>query len=181
MTRTSKLTLVCIALIGALLAFGDTARALTIGDSNELGFVLPGIPSTNQDKEIYVNHLIAMAVGAIDLANGQVYHRSSNAFGTLPTAVWALNGAGATVNLGVSNLYSYLLVTYIGFGSKVWFVGNLSGTMTIPGASFLTQWALFRPGVPGVPDGGFAAMLLAAGLAVLGLARRFLKRQAGDT
>ncbi len=181
MTRTSKSTLVCIALFGALLAFADTARAVTIGSSNELGFVFPGIPSSNQDKENYVNHLIGMALGAIDLANGQVYQRSTNAFGGLPNAVWALNGAGTKVNLGAGNLYSYLLVTYIGVGSKVWYVGNLSGTMTIPGASFLTQWTLFGPGAPGVPDGGSAAMLLGASLAVLALAQRFLKRRAVDT
>ena len=71
-------------------------------------------------------------------------------------------------------------VTYIGLGSEVWYVGNLSGTISIPG-SFLTQWALFGPGVPGVPDGGSVAMLLGAGLAVIGLAQRFLKRQAGET
>ena len=181
MTRTRKLTLVCIALFGALLAFADTARAVTIGSANELGYVLPGIPSGNQEKEIYVNHLIAMALGAIDVANGQVYHRSSNAFGVLPNAVWALNGSGTTVNLGAGTVYSYLLVSYIGVGSKVWYVGNLSGLITIPGSSFLTQWTLFGSGVPGVPDGGSAAMLFGAGLAVLGLAQRFLKRQAGET
>jgi hypothetical protein len=177
MTRTSNVTVVCIALVGALLPFAGTAGALTIGNSNELGFVLPGIPLSNQDKEAYVNQLIGMTLGAIDLANGQVYHRSSNAFGALPNAVWALNGTGTTVNLGANHMYSYLLATYVGFGSEVWYVGNLSGTITIPG-SFLTQWALFRPGVPGVPDGGSAAMLLGAGFAALGLAQRFLKRQA---
>lgn len=181
MTRTSKLTLVCIAFFGALLAFADSTRAVTIGSSNELGYVFPGIPSSNQDKENYVNQLVGMAIGAIDLANGQVYHRSNNAFGALPSAVWALNGSGTTVNLGAGNLYSYLLVSYIGVGSKVWYVGNLSGTVTIPGASFLTQWALFGAGVAGVPDGGSSAMLLAAGLGVLCLAQRFLKRQAGGT
>ena len=181
MKRIFKLTLVCITLFGAFLAFADTSRALTIGAANELGYVLPGIPSSNQDKEMYVNHLIAMALGTIDLANGQVYHRSSNAFGALPTAVWALNGSGTTVNLGAGNLYSYLLVTYIGVGSKVWYVGNLSGTITIPGATFLTQWALFGAGVAGVPDGGSAAMLLGAGLLLLGLSQRFLRGRAGET
>ena len=181
MTRTSKLTLVSLALFGALLTFADTAPALTIGAANELGYAFPGIPLNNQDKETYVNQLIGMAVGSVGLANGQVYHRSNNSFSPLPSAVWALNGSGTTVNLGAGNLYSYLLVTYIGLGSKVWYVGNLNGTITIPGATFLTQWALFGAGVPGVPDGGSAAMLLGAGFAVLGLAQRFLKRQRGET
>ncbi len=142
MKRTIKLTLICVALLGASLTFVNSAGAVTIGSANELGFVFPGIPSSDQDKQDYVNHLVGMAVGTVDLANGLIYNRSSNVFGTLPSAVLALSGTGTTVNLGSGSLYSYLLVTYIGIGSKVWYVGNLTGAITIPGSPF-TQWTLF--------------------------------------
>jgi VPDSG-CTERM motif len=59
-----------------------------------------------------------------------------------------------------------------------WYIGNLSGDITIPattGTMRLTRWKLFGPGVPGVPDGGTTVMLLGAALGALGMARRFLK------
>ena len=59
-----------------MLAFGHNASALSVGDSHELGFLWPGIPVGNQNNTTYVNHLIGMALGATDIANGQIYFRS---------------------------------------------------------------------------------------------------------
>jgi hypothetical protein len=100
-------------------------------------------------------------------------------FGPLPTAVFALNGTGTTVDLGNSTLYSYLFAKYDGpkYGAEVWYVGNLSGIITIPataGGYGLSGWTLFGPGGVNVPDGGATVMLLGAGLGAIGLARRFL-------
>jgi hypothetical protein len=177
---TRKLALLCTALAGALLAFSPNARALTIGDGHELGFVEFGIPSGNQDRTNYVNHLIGMALGTTDQALGQTFTRSNNAFAPLPTAVFALNGKTTTINLG-TGLYTYLFAKYDGpnYGSEVWYVGNLSGIITIPataGGYGLSGWTLFGPGGQGVPDGGTTAMLLGTALGALGIARRFLKR-----
>jgi hypothetical protein len=77
-------------------------------------------------------------------------------------------------------LYTYLFAKYDGpnYGSEVWYVGDLSGIISIPataGRYGLSGWTLFGPGVPGVPDGGTTAMLLGAALGVLGMARRVLK------
>src|SRR5437899_9933804 len=163
------------------LAFGSTAKAtaLTIGDSHELGFVNFGIPSGDSDRLTYVNHLIGMPLGTSDSADGQVYFRSNNTFGALPTAVLpAVNGTSTTINLG-TGLYTYLFAKYDGpnYGSEVWYVGDLSGIITIPataGGYGLSGWTLFGPGVPGVPDGGTTAMLLGAALSVLGVARRYI-------
>jgi len=176
--------LLCIATCAAMLAFSHNASALSlsIGDSHELGYLWPSIPSGNQNKVTYVNHLIGMALGTIDIANGQIYSRSNHSFGSLPTAVWALNGTGTSMNLGTGGIYTYLFANYGVAGSEVWYVGNLSGMITIPLLTVggrLVGWTLLGPGSVGVPDGGVTAMLLGLALGALGVARRFTMRQTG--
>jgi len=177
---TNKLAVLSAVFCAAMLAFGHNASALTIGDEHELGFVEFGIPSGDQDRTDYVNHLIGMALGTTDQALGQTFTRSNNDFGPLPTAVFALNGTSTSINLGAGGTYSYLFAKYDGpnYGSEVWYVGNLSGIITIPataGGYGLSGWTLFGPGGQGVPDGGTTAMLLGTALGALGMARRFLK------
>ena len=180
---TSKFALLCTLLAGALLAFSPSARAvsLQIGDSHELGFVNYGIPSGDQDRLNYVNHLIGMGLGTSDKADGQTYFRSNNAFGQLPQAVLGgiVKGKTTSINLGAGGLYTYLLAKYDGpnYGTEVWYVGDLSGVITIPGTAGrydLSGWVLFGAGVPGVPDGGTTAMLLGAALSALGVVRRYI-------
>jgi hypothetical protein len=189
-TLTNKFALVSVAVCALMLGLGHNASAtphpmppsisLAIGDAHELGFVNFGIPSGDSDRLTYVNHLIGMALGTQDDADGQHYTRSNNAFSPLPQAVLGglVDGTSTTINLG-SGLYTYLFAKYDGpnYGSEVWYVGNLSGMITIPataGGYGLSGWTLFGPGVPGVPDGGITAMLLGTALGALGLARRFL-------
>jgi hypothetical protein len=177
-----KILILCTAFCAAMLAFNPNAKALTIGDSHELGFVNFGIPSGDSDRLNYVNHLIGMALGTQDDFSGQHFTRSNNAFGSLPQAVLAghVNGSTTSINLGAGGLYTYLFAKYDGpnYGSEVWYVGDLSGIITIPataGRYGLSGWTLFGPGVPGVPDGGMTAMLLGTALSALGMARRYLK------
>src|SRR5207244_5587004 len=94
--------LICIGFCALMLAFSNNACALTIGDNQELGFVNFGIPSGDTDRQLYVNHLIGMALGTSDSADGQNYFRSNNIFGSLPTAILAgfVNGTSTTINLG---------------------------------------------------------------------------------
>src|SRR5436189_6294432 len=107
---TIKLSLLCTALAGAFLAFSPSAHALTIGDAHELGFVNFGIPSGDADRLTYVNHLIGMALGTSDKADGQTYFRSNNSFGQLPPAVLTghVNGTSTSINLGAGGTYLYL-------------------------------------------------------------------------
>ena len=80
-------------------------------------------------------------------------------------------------------LYTYLFAKYDGYGSEVWYVGRLSGVITIPslgGGCALTEWTLFGPGVPAVPDGGSTVMLLGAALAALAIGRRFHTEKKGQ-
>jgi len=177
---TSKLALLCTAVCATMLAFTPNTNALTIGDEQELGFVNFGIPSGDSDRLTYVNHLVHMGLGTQDDADGQHYFRSNNDFGSLPNAVLGglVNGTSTSINLGAGGLYTYLFAKYDGpnYGSEVWYVGNLSGVITIPataGGYGLSGWTLFGPGGR-VPDGGITVMLLGVALCALGIARRFL-------
>src|SRR6266487_2347281 len=107
MISSKKLAVLSAAFCAVMLAFSTNASALAIGDSQELGFVNFGIPSGDDARIAYVNHLIGMSLGTTDVALGQTFTRSNNDFGPLPTAVFALNGTGTTIDLG-SGLYSYL-------------------------------------------------------------------------
>jgi hypothetical protein len=183
---TRKLALLCTAFCAAMLAFSNNAKALTIGDSHELGFVNFGIPSSEQDRANYTNHLIGMALGTTDSALGQTFTRSNHSFGPLPQAVVVTATVTTpnptpliSINLGAGGLYTYLFAKYDGpnYGSEVWYVGDLSGIITIPGFAGrygLSGYTLFGPGGQGVPDGGTTAMLLGAALSVLGVARRYI-------
>lgn len=178
-----KFLLFCVVFCGAMLAPSHDASAFTlqIGDSYELGSLWPGIQkkSSNQDKASYVNHLLGMALGTVDVAGGQVYFRSSHGFNFLPAAAQAHNGGGRTLDLRTAGLYTYLFATYSGSGTEIWYIGNLSGIITIPflaSGHHLTGWTLFGPRGIGVPEGGVTVMLLGVALGVLALARRFLMR-----
>lgn len=172
-----------MAFCGAILAPSHDAKAVTlgVGDSHEVGFLWPGVQrkTDNQNKATYVNHLIGMALAAIDVAHGEVYFRSNHGFKSLPTAAQALSGGGRTINLRTGGLYTYLFATYNGYGSEVWYIGNLGGIITIPflaAGHYLIGCALFGPCGVGVPDGGITVMLLGIALGMLALARRFLMR-----
>jgi hypothetical protein len=178
MIPINKLAILSAAFCAVLFAFSQNANALAIGDAHELGFVEFGIPSGDDARTAYVNHLIGMALGTEDDALGQHFIRSNNDFGPLPTAVFALNGTSTSIDLGAGGLYTYLFAKYDGpnYGSEVWYVGDLSGIITIPatgGGYGLSGWTLFGPGA-GVPDGGTTVMLLGAALSALGVARRYL-------
>jgi protein with PEP-CTERM/exosortase system signal len=188
---TKKLAILSAAFCAAMLAFSPNAKALTFGDANDLGQVLFGIPSGDAARTHYVNRLISLAPGTTGFpADGQIYNRSLNnpgpGFPNYPNAVFALNGTGTTIDLGpTAGVYQYLFAKYDGpnAGSEVWYVGNLSGVITIPshglaGQNYgLSGWTLFTGsgGPPNVPDGGTTVMLLGAALGTLGMMRRFLK------
>ena len=170
-----------MAFYAASLVWSQDAKALSIGDSHELGFLRPGIQkkTDNQKKALYVNHLIGMALGTVDVARGEVYFRSNHDFRSLPVAAWARDGGGRAIHLGIGGLYTYLFATYSGHGTEVWYVGNLSGLIAIPflaAGHHLTGWTLFAAAGIGAPDGGITVMLLGDALGVLASARRFLMR-----
>src|SRR4030095_6789900 len=185
---TQKLALLSAAVSAVMLALSHNASALAIGDSQELGFVDPGLPSGDANRTLFVNTMIGLAVGpptssthVIIGPHDNLVIRSNNNFGSLPTAIFDHNGSDTTIDLGAQGTFTYLFAKYDGpnFGAEVWYVGNLSGMITIPdtGGGFrLSGWTLFTGDGVGVPDGGATVMLLGAALGVLGAARRFLMR-----
>jgi len=187
---TKKLALLSAAFCAvAMMALSPNARALTIGDTQELGTVMFGIPTGDDNITAYVNAMIGLGLGGQTTVDNNLITRSMNDFGPLPgPAVLLLRvdtpnppPGDTSIDLGAGGLYSYLFAKYDGpnQGSEVWYVGNLSGIITIPNfwnQYGLSGYALFGPGGQGVPDGGTTVMLLGAALGTLGMARRFLKR-----
>jgi hypothetical protein len=194
------IALACAAFVGIApkaSAMLQIVTPLTIGDIHELGFVNYGIPSGDADRTTYVNHLVGMVLGGHDFGDGQEYFRSTNNFGTLPTAVFDHNSSGnpsTTIDLGTTaGVYTYLFAKYDGpnYGSEVWYVGNLTGIITIPefaggqgagGSGYqLSGWTLFTgvgPGGHGVPEGGSTIAFLGLALTAAELLRRGVSRRA---
>jgi hypothetical protein len=184
MIPRNKLALLSAAVGAAMLAFSPkAATALTFNDAHVVGTITPATPVNPGVVSAYINYMIALAPGhsgTFPNPPTQTITRSSNTFASLPNALvpGAVTGFGTTINLG-AGVYSYLFAKYAQNDvSQVWYVGNLSGIVTIPALGprgrALSRWKLFPPGGQ-VPDGGATVMLLGAALGALGMARRFLK------
>jgi hypothetical protein len=188
-----KLTLLLTAFCAAILASSDDAKAigyplpsinLAIGDQRELGQVHPAISEGDAAITQYVNFMISLSLNGsghvIVGPHDNLVIRSMNNFGALPSAAaLALRGKD-TIDLGTQGTYDYLFAHYggpRGGFAEIWYVGDLSGKITIPGNAFrhgLSGWALFTGPNSGVPDGGATVMMLGAALGILGALRRYL-------
>ena len=184
---TSKLALLCTAVCATMLVFSHNASADTIlgffPDTHVVGTITPGAPADPADVANYINFMIALVPGGAGIFDGQIITRSTNLFGSLPTAsaVGAVSGTGTTINLNVLGTFTYLFAKYDGQNdnSVVWNISGLTGILTIPADGplgyGLSGWILFGPTGGQVPDGGTTVMLLGAALGALGMARRVLK------
>jgi hypothetical protein len=183
-----KLALVSAAVCAVMIAFTPKANAITnlaFNDQYNIGQFrfTPGNPADPSSVATYVNYMISLAPGGSGTFSGMTFTRTNNVFANLPNADANIvaQGTTTTINLGAGGVYTYLFAKYDGQNdfSQVWYVGNLSGTLTIPAdgplGHGLSGWILFGPGTPGVPDGGTTVMLLGTALGALGMARRFLK------
>ena len=177
MINVTKWTVV-IACIGFMaLASQVRATALTFTDTHVLGTVTPGAPSSDVDRASYINFMITLPSPGAGTFSGQAIARSSNPFASLPNAVVTnVDGTSTTFDLG-TGLYSYLFAKYDGQNdlSQVWFVGGLSGSVTIPldgpSGHELSGWSLFGPGGGQVPDGGTTVAFLGFALVGIGFLR----------
>jgi hypothetical protein len=187
---TKKLALLSAAFCAAMLALSHNASAVTVlffNDTQQMaaaGIRAVVIPS-DADKTTLVNYMIGQqldTVTFVTVGGGQYRVERFNTWpGSPGPAVIGPSGTTTSINIG-SGTYSYLFATYefdnTEIVNELWYIGNLSGDVTIPatdGRRVFIGWTLFGPGGQGVPDGGTTAMLLGAALGALGMARRFLK------
>lgn len=120
------------------------------------------------------------------LSQNQIQHSLKtfsplDAAGSVTGKYSGLSGSTVTIALG-TGIHEYLLAKFDGrnFGNELWYIGGLSGTITIPtgaGSTGGNQYSssgnsLFTPGTTNVPDGGSTALLLGVVLLVAGLIRR---------
>ena len=175
--------LLCIGLASASLGFAPKASAVLIGDDHDLGLISKNFPADPTSSAGFIDILLDQPLGSGPTTiGGNTYTRTTNdpLSGLYPDAVFGVDlGASTTINLGSG--YLYLLAKYDGpnWGSEIWYVGDLSGTITIPQFPVNQQYGLSHvflyngQGGSSVPDGGTTVMLLAAGLGGLMLVRRF--------
>lgn len=173
-----------------MLAFSNNVSAdTTLGffpDTHVVGTITPGAPADPADVATYINFMITLPSPGVGTFAGQTITRTTNTFGSLPTADGSptggsVSGTGTTIDLSTLGTFTYLFAKYDGQNdvSQVWNISGLTGVLTIPAdgplGHGLSGWILFNPaGTPGVPDGGTTVMLLGAALGALGVARRYL-------
>lgn len=167
-----------------------SARALTFGDAHSIGSIVPGVPDDDTSQVALLNTLLDLAAGdnqVINVFSGPhdpySFDRTSNYQpGTgYPNAVEAGAFRDDTENnlVDLGSGYLYLLAKY-GVGGDVpgadgtafyvWYVGDMSGTFTIPSGG-LSHFSLYNPGTS-VPDGGMTAVLTGLGLLCLSIVAR---------
>ena len=176
------LTVVALALTVVGHASQVGATTISIGDNRDLGLISKNQPADPVSSTNYLNILLSQSLGSgPTLIGANNYTRTMNdpMAGNYPTAVFGLQ-YGAVTDIDLGSGFLYLLAKYDGqnWGSEVWYVGGLSGHITIPEFGFEHQYGvshvyLFNGTPPTVPDGGTTAMLLGSACGALALVRRF--------
>ncbi|MGH8101155.1 MAG: hypothetical protein ACREIW_07650 [Chthoniobacterales bacterium] len=195
-TRTPKSIVTSFAIVAGWMALSlsvATATTITFGDIHDLGIITPNHPADPSDSATYTTFLKNMSPSTTFLGGpgGNDFIRTANfpTSSSFANAVFdvelsfTISGNTATVTLPSTGDF-YLLGKYDGpnFGSEVWVINGLTGTITMPefgsGDQFgLSHVYVFNPGSPGgVPDGGSTLMLLGSALGGAGLMRRFFSR-----
>lgn len=169
------------------LALSIDAIAVPISTTSDqyVGSISPNVPANEAAEVSYINALIALAPGASGNFSGQTLVRSSETFvGGLPTAVVTgsfKDETNPSTTIDITG-FEYLLGKYGGQGNSgggawVFFVGDLTGEVTIPGnfgtgGPGLSHYTLYNANRTSVPDGGATVMLLGMALGGAGALRR---------
>jgi hypothetical protein len=179
--RTISIVVAIVAAISVVAS--ANATTLSIGDSRELGLISKNQPADPASSTGYLNILLGQALGTgpVHIGNNDFTRTINDPLaGNYPSAVFALDlGAVTTINLGLG--YTYLLAKYDGqnWGSEVWYVGGLTGSITIPLYGNGEQYAvshvyLFNPNGETVPEGGMTLVLLGTAVSAVFVGRRFI-------
>jgi hypothetical protein len=176
---------IAVACASLGLASQVSATTLTFGDSRDLGLITPDHPANPADTASFVDILLDQPLGSgpTTIGDNSYIRTTADPLGGLyPDAVFAVD-LGATTNVDLGSGYLYLAAKYDGpnYGAEIWYVGGLTGPITVPatgGGYGLSFVYLYNPGStppPSVPDSGSTVMLLGTVLSGLGAARRFIK------
>ena len=176
------LTVIAMALTVGGITSQVGATTISIGDNRDLGLISKNQPADPSSSTDYLNILLSQSLGSGPIHIGSNdYTRTMNnpLAGNYPTAVFGLE-YGAVTDIDLGSGFLYLLAKYDGpnWGSEVWYVGGLTGHITIPQFGSGNQYGvshvyLFNGTPPTVPDGGTTAMLLGSACGALALVRRF--------
>jgi len=194
-TRNVKNIVTFVVIAMSCMAFGvSVANATTIsfGDIRDLGNINPNHPADPSNSATYTTFLKNMLPSAVVNGGpgGNTFTRTANFPNspTFPNAVFdqelsfSVSGLTASVILPSTGDF-YLLGKFDGpnYGSEVWVINGLTGTITMPEFGSGEQYGLshvyvFNPGGTSVPDGGSTLMLLGSALGGVGLIRRYFSR-----
>ena len=132
MIPTNKLAMLSAAVCAVMLAFTSNASADTTlgffdpntltGDSYVVGTVSDASPASPEAHADFINFLITMATNTTashDFGKPegiQNFYRTTNTFGSLPTAsaTGAVSGTGTSINLNTLGTFTYLFAKYDG-------------------------------------------------------------------
>lgn len=175
------IAVVAVALASMTLVSATIATTLTIGDSRDLGLISKNQPADPVSSTSFLNILLGQALGSTATIGANTYTRtmSDPLAGVYPAAVFATQ-FGAVTTIDLAGGYLYLLAKYDGpnWGSQIWYVGGLTGTITIPQFGNGEQYGishvyLFNPNGETVPEGGMSLVLLGTAAGALFFVRRF--------
>jgi hypothetical protein len=183
--KKTMIALACLLMLGAG-AVTAQATSLTTASSEYLGYIAPGLPSSDGNEETFITELIALSPNGSKFPCGtgadtdNTCYRSANVFGSLPAASFVNKPTGTGVTSIDVTGYSYILAKYgssaSGNQSHVWYVGGLTGVITVPlnigSSGEISHISRFT--YTSVPDGGTTLMLLGTALIGLGAMRRKL-------
>lgn len=148
MKRFALIGLAAVVTLG--LAARAEALALTIGDSRYVGLIDPDHPASPAAENAAIDSLATMAPSTSTVVGPNTLTRSGNTClsltgsATCPSAGIQQGGTGTSTSYVLVAYTGYLAAKYDGpnFGAAVWFLNNVTDTVTIPSGAGSQNYGL---------------------------------------